>query len=49
MLGSCWLFTHLQLHEMLSAELPGTSFASSCSYAVSPSARSGVFVESFGR
>jgi hypothetical protein len=22
MLGSCRLFTHLQLHEMLSAELP---------------------------
>jgi len=24
MVGSCWLFTHLQLHEMLSAELPGS-------------------------
>ncbi len=22
MVGSCWLFTHLQLHEMLSTELP---------------------------
>jgi len=21
--GSCWLFTHLQLHEMLSVELRG--------------------------
>ena len=24
MVGSCWLFTHVQLHEMLSAELPGS-------------------------
>ncbi len=24
MVGLCWLLTHLQLHEMLSPELPGS-------------------------